>query len=127
MSPRTGLSVLVVDDHDAGRYALARSLRAAGYAVQEASTGAAALELAGTASAVLLDVHLPDLQGPEVCRLLRARPDTATMPIVHVSAQATDAQAQKRGREAGADAYLVTPVDPQELAAVLDRLLKVRG
>lgn len=124
MTGRSTFSILVVDDHEPTRYSLVRGLRAAGFNVLEAATGAAALELAEYASAVVLDVYLPDLHGPEVCRLLRARSSTATMPIVHVSARAVDAAAQKRGWEAGADAYLVNPVEPAELAAVLDRLLR---
>ncbi|HVE52545.1 MAG TPA: response regulator, partial [Ramlibacter sp.] len=66
-------SILVVDDNASTRYATARSLRAAGFNTLEAAAGAEALELVEYVSAVVLDVHLPDLMGFEVCRLLRGR------------------------------------------------------
>jgi DNA-binding response OmpR family regulator len=123
MLDRAEHSILVVDDHEASRYALSRGLRALDYHVLEAAAGAQALELAEYVSAIVLDVHLPDLHGMEVCRLLRARPRTATMPIVHVSAKLVSPQDVAAGHQAGADAYLIAPVSPEEVAAQLDDLL----
>jgi len=60
---RSRHSVLVVDDNASTRYASSRSLRAAGFNIVEAAAGAEALELAEFVSAVVLDVHLPDLIG----------------------------------------------------------------
>src|SRR4051794_6288607 len=105
-------TILVVDDEPAGRYATARVLRAAGFSVLEAATGAQALALASRADLVLLDVPLPDIDGREVCRELRARPATARVRIVHLSAVYTDAPEKVRGLDAGADAYLTHPVEP---------------
>lgn len=123
MIARSDYTVLVVDDNAGGRYATARNVRAAGFNTVEAASGAAALELAPYASAVVLDVHLPDLHGLEVCRLLRSTTRTASLPIIHVSAVYVTEQDQAAGQNAGADAYLVAPVDPGELAAMLDELL----
>lgn len=99
---RGDYSILVVDDTASARYATARSLRAAGYHTVEAAAGAQALELAPFVSAVVLDVHLPDLHGLEVCRLIRARPATANLPVIHVSAVYVSQQEQaarpRRGR-----------------------------
>jgi CheY-like chemotaxis protein len=124
---RSQHSILVVDDVEASRYAMSRSLRASGFRTVEASAGAQALELAEYVSGVVLDVHLPDLHGFEVCRLLREKPSTARVPIVHVSAVYVGGEHIATGREAGADAYLVAPVDPQDLAARLDELIALRA
>lgn len=126
MIVRSHHSVLVVDDNPSTRYATARSLRAAGFNTVEAAAGAEALELVEFVSAVVLDVHLPDLLGFEVCRLLRQRAPTASLPVVHVSAVFVSPEEQKAGMEAGADAYMVSPVDPDALVATLDHLIEER-
>lgn len=123
MSTRSTHSVLVVDDHAPSRYATARALRAAGFNVVEAAGGAQALELARYVSAVVLDVHLPDLHGFEVCRLLRERPETARLPVVHVSGVYVQDVDIADGRLSGGDDYFVNPVDYGVLAARLDELL----
>jgi CheY-like chemotaxis protein len=123
MIDRSLHSVLVVDDTPSNRYATSRALRAAGFNTVEAAAGAEALELIDFVSAVVLDVHLPDLLGFEVCRLLRQRAETASLPVVHVSAVYVSPTEQAHGLEAGADAYMLAPVDPQALAATLDRLI----
>ena len=124
---RTLYSVLVVDDNPSSRYATARSLRAAGFNIMEAAAGAEALELVDYVAAVVLDVHLPDLLGFEVCRLLRARAATASLPVVYVSAQYVTKSDQEHGMDTGADAYMVAPVDPQALLATLDHLISDRS
>jgi CheY-like chemotaxis protein len=120
---RGAMSVLVVDDNAAMKYALARQLRAAGYRTVEASSGAEALELGEFVSAVVLDMHLPDLDGLEVCRLLRSRPATAKLPVIHVSAVHVDTLDAMAAANAGADGFMVAPVDAALLASTLDRLL----
>lgn len=127
MIERSNHTVLVVDDAEAGRYALSRSLRAEGFQTLEASTGAQGLSLAGSASAVVLDVHLPDISGVEVCRQLRDRADTATVPIVHVSAIYVTGHARAAAERAGADGYLLSPVNARELAQLLDKLIAARA
>ncbi|HZF68985.1 MAG TPA: PAS domain S-box protein [Gemmatirosa sp.] len=71
---------------------------------------------------VLLDLHLPDINGDEVLRRLRADPRTARIPVVVVSADATTASVE-RLRAAGADAYLTKPLDVDEFLAVVERFL----
>jgi len=126
MNEETAPTVLVVDDEPAGRYATARTLRAAGFSVLEAATGADALALAPRAGLVLLDVRLPDADGREVCRELRARPATARVRIVHLSAVYTGAPDKVRGLDAGADAYLTHPVEPPVLVATVNAQLRAR-
>ena len=122
---RAAHSVLVVDDNPATKYAVARSLRACGYRTVEASGGAEALELSEFVSAVVLDVHLPDLDGFEVCRLLRARRSTARLPVIHMSAVRLE-EADSQARDCGASGFLPAPVDPSVLASKLDQLLVER-
>ncbi|MDB5912260.1 MAG: hybrid sensor histidine kinase/response regulator [Ramlibacter sp.] len=126
MIDRASYSILVVDDNVAAKYALSRGLRAAGFRTVEASAGAEALELSEFVSAVVLDVHLPDVHGYEVCRLIRKRQVTATLPVVHVSALYTSESDQLAGAQAGSDGYMVAPVDPDQLACTLDGLLLAR-
>lgn len=128
MSPqRSQHSILVVDDVEASRYAMSRALRAAGFQTVEASAGAQALELAEYVSGVVLDVHLPDVHGFEVCRLLREKPSTARVPIVHVSAVYVSGEHVETGQKLGADAYLIAPVDPVDLTRRLDELIAQRA
>ena len=120
---RTRHSVLVVDDTASMRYATARALRAAGYQTVEAAAGAEALVHAGEVSAVILDMDLPDIDGLEVCRLLRSEARTSHLPIVHLSAVFVNEEDQAASVAAGADVYLVSPVSPPHLAGVVDSLI----
>ena len=121
---RDRLRILVVDDNAAMRYAVVRGLQAEGFVTAEAADGTNGLRLARTAAALVLDIHLPDIDGIEVCRLLRAQAATAAIPIVHVSAVHIDKEVQLDSVNAGADAFMVGPVDPQQLAATLESLLE---
>jgi CheY-like chemotaxis protein len=71
---------------------------------------------------VLLDLHLPDVQGDEVLRRLRADRRTAGIPVVMISADATP-RTIDRLRAQGADAYLTKPLDVDEFLSTIDRLL----
>ncbi len=125
--PRT-LPVLVIDDDPAGRYATARALRAGGFETVESLGGAQGLEMAAQGVlAVVLDVHLPDLSGLEVCRLLRSNPLTARLPVIQVSAVHVSPDDQAAGLRTGADAYLVRPVASAVLVAMVETLLRARA
>jgi PAS domain S-box-containing protein len=124
---RTGpIKILAVDDNPAALYATSRVLRSAGYEVIEASTGSAALAAAPRADLVVLDVNLPDIDGFEVCRRLRAAPDTAQLPVLHLSATFTHSADFALGLEAGADSYLTRPVEAPVLLATVRTLLFAR-
>lgn len=126
--PRGEHTVLVVDDHPATRYATARTLRAAGFKTVEASGGQQALDLAPRdVSAVVLDVHMPDLDGFEVCRRLRSDVRTEFLPIIHLSAARVEGEDRIAGLNAGADAYLVHPADPAILVATVQALIRARN
>jgi PAS domain S-box-containing protein len=118
--------ILAVDDNAAALYATSRVLRSAGYEVIEAVTGAAALAAAPQADLIVLDVNLPDMDGFEVCRRLRANPETARLPVLHLSATFTNSSDFAQGFEAGADSYLTRPVEPPVLIATVRTLLFAR-
>jgi PAS domain S-box-containing protein len=120
------VKILAVDDNPAALYATARVLRSAGYEVLEATTGNAALRMAPQADIVVLDINLPDMDGFEVCRRLRARPETAQLPVLHLSATFTQAADFEVGLEAGADGYLTRPVEAPVLLATVRTLLFAR-
>jgi DNA-binding response OmpR family regulator len=126
MFDRGQYSVLVVDDNEASRYAISRGLRACGFTTVEAGSGAEALRLSEAVAAIVLDVHLPDLHGMEVCRIIRGRASTAELPIVHISALFTSETDRWQGTRAGGDDYMTAPVDPYALADKLDALLTDR-
>jgi len=119
--------LLVVDDNPATRYSTSRVLRAAGYTVREAGTGAEALALADEhVAGVVLDVHLPDMNGFEVCKLLRERPATLRIPVIHLSAAYIGDTDKVRGLHSGADAYMTHPAEPALLVATLQALIRAR-
>ncbi|HEX4153442.1 MAG TPA: response regulator [Steroidobacteraceae bacterium] len=120
------IRVLVVDDNPAALYATSRVLRSAGYEVLEAATGAAGLEAAPRADLVVLDINLPDMDGFEVCRRIRANPQTRQLPVLHLSATFTNAADYTQGFEAGADSYLTRPVESPVLIATVRTLLFAR-
>jgi two-component system, OmpR family, response regulator RegX3 len=107
-----GVHVLVVEDDDAIAAPLAAGLEREGFSVSRAATGAAALEADGV-EVVLLDLGLPDLDGFELCRRLRARSD---VPILVISARGDEVD-RVIGLELGADDYLVKPFGFRELVA----------
>lgn len=117
--------VLVVDDNPVTRYATVRTLSAAGFRTIEAESGQEALQRADvTVSAIVLDVNLPDIDGFQVCRMLRERHDTATVPVVHLSATYVQDYDKVRGLDAGASAYLIHPAEPAVLVATISSLLR---
>jgi PAS domain S-box-containing protein len=122
-----GVRILYADDTDAQRYAVARVLRNAGFQVVEASTGQEALEMMSCRpDLVILDVKLPDISGLEVCRQIKSAEATARIPVLQVSATQVTTQARVEGLEGGADAYLIQPVEADELVATIHALLRVR-
>ena len=109
-------NILVVDDDEEIRASLRRSLSREGYRIAQAADGAEALRMAREAppDLVVLDVMLPEIDGLEVCRRLRAADDT--LPIIMLTAR--DAVPDRvAGLETGADDYLVKPFAFEELLA----------
>jgi two-component system response regulator MprA len=120
------MRILVDDDEPAVRASLSRALRLDGYDVELASDGRAALDaLAGaTPDAVVLDVLMPEVDGLEVCRRLRAAGDRT--PVLMLTARDRVAD-RVSGLDAGADDYLVKPFALEELRARLRAVLRRTG
>ena len=123
------ITILNVDDYAPGLYARSRALLHAGFSVLEASNGTEALRLAAAhkPAVVLLDVNMPDMSGIEVCRRLKADPDTAALLVLHVSATATRGSDRLEALESGADTYLVEPVETEELIATVRALIRLHA
>lgn len=118
--------VLCVDDNHDGRQSLALMLGLSGYQTREAATGAAALQAVAGADVVILDVRLPDLDGFEVCRRIKADPRTANVPVILLSGVFTQTGHKTEGLDCGADAYLTKPVELPELLSQIRALLRAR-
>jgi serine phosphatase RsbU (regulator of sigma subunit)/FixJ family two-component response regulator len=117
-------TILVADDTAAKRYILATWLRRAGHTVVEVATGLDALAALADVDLVVLDVRLPDLSGIEVCERIKADPGTAVIPVIQVSAAATDVADRAHGLKHGADAYLAEPIEPEEFLATVTAALR---
>ena len=118
--------VLVVEDEIDVANLVKHALERGGDATVEVVTsGAGALEHV-TRSApdlVVLDLNLPGLDGTEVCRLIRARPATSTLPIIMLTAR-TEESDRVLGLDLGADDYITKPFSPRELAARVRAVLR---
>jgi two-component system cell cycle response regulator len=119
--------ILVVDDIAANLKLLEARLNAEYYEVSLANSGSEALRLAQSwgPDVILLDVMMPGMDGYEVCRLLKAAPLTAHIPVVMITAL-VDQTERVRGLEAGADDFLSKPVDHATLFARLRALLRTK-
>ncbi|HZP91639.1 MAG TPA: response regulator transcription factor [Burkholderiales bacterium] len=117
--------ILIVDDDQSLAAMLADYLSAMGFSVAAAATGAEGLArlAAEPFDALILDVMLPDTDGFEVCRQVRARHD---LPVLMLTARGDETD-RIVGLELGADDYLPKPFNPRELAARLKAILRRRG
>jgi DNA-binding NarL/FixJ family response regulator len=115
---------LIADAEETSRMALARILRSAGYAVQQAETGEAALNIARSTmpAAIILEVPLPGLSGYEVCQTLRSEIGSV-LPVLFLSGVRTEWYDRIAGLLLGADDYMVKPYAAGELLARLGRLI----
>jgi DNA-binding response OmpR family regulator len=107
------MHLLVVEDDDAIAVPLVEGLERAGFTTTRAATGADALAKVAGADLVLLDLGLPDIDGSEVCRRVRA---SSAVPIIIVSARGDESE-RVLGLELGADDYIVKPFGSRELLA----------
>ena len=118
-------SILIVEDEAAIHELLAYNLKAEGYRVRIVETGeevhpAISDEMPDL---VLLDWMLPDLSGIEVCRLIRARHETKSLPVIMLTARGEESE-RLRGLATGADDYIVKPFSVMEVMARIRSILR---
>ena len=119
--------ILVVDDEPEAVELVEFNLKQAGFDVATAADGAEALKKARAVSPalILLDLMLPEIDGLEVCKLLRRDPVTAGIPIIMLTAKAAEID-RVLGLELGADDYVTKPFSPRELVLRIRKILDRR-
>jgi two-component system cell cycle response regulator DivK len=118
--------ILYIEDDPANRILVRRVLEAEGYRVLEAENGIQGLQIAQTEQlgAILVDIHMPDMDGFEVMARLKAIPRIASVPLIALTAMVMKGD-RERTLEAGCSGYIEKPIDvdllPEQVASVLNR------
>lgn len=120
--------ILVVDDEPDAIELIGFNLKSAGYEVITAENGGDALKKARAflPNVILLDLMIPEVDGLEVCKILRRDPETAGIPIIMVTAKAAELD-RILGLELGANDYVTKPFSPRELTLRVKNLLNRSG
>ena len=118
-------SILIVEDDEAVQSLLSYNLEAEGFTVTHTGLGEEVVPLivGERPNLVLLDWMLPDIPGIDVCRMIRARPETRDTPVMMLTARGEEAE-RVRGLASGADDYMVKPFSIQELIARIRTILR---
>ncbi len=121
--------ILIADDREQNRYILSRVLMQGGYVCEQASSGREALEKAAllAPTLIILDIHLPDASGFDICTRIKTNPATSHIPVLQISASFISGEHKARSLEAGADAFLTHPIDSVVLLATVRSLLRLRA
>ena len=121
------LHILLVDDEEDVVEVVSHFLEQEGFNVHKAYSGNEALEKATPdIDLIVLDIMLPEMDGYEICRRLRSRVETETIPIIFLSAKGEE-EDQIKGLMLGADSYLTKPVSPQVIVANVKAVLRRAG
>ena len=117
--------ILVVDDDRHIREVIRFALEKAGFRVTEATDGRQALDACRTdrPDLLVLDILMPEMDGTDVCRQLRAAPETATLPVVFLTSKSDEID-RILGLELGGDDYVTKPFSPRELVARVKAVLR---
>ncbi len=121
-------SVLAVDDNEAHCYAMQKILQGFGYNVMCAATGLSAVEkaIAGSFDAILLDIHLPDIDGFEVLAQIRKVKELNQPAVVFHSATSATTSNVSRANGLDAEGFLTHPVEPEHIDAVIRGAIRRR-
>jgi len=118
---------LVVNDDHAHSYALARILSNAGFEVRQAYGGRSALRIATPKlDVILMDVHMPDMDGFEVCKRLKSRPLLKQIPVVFVSSTVDVEEGRVFAKTVGGEDMYKAPVEPRSFIEALKKLIRRR-
>ena len=120
-----GKNILIIDDEQDVIDMLSVSLSRAGWCVRSATDGLLGLTMArhDPPALIVLDLMMPKMSGFEVCKLLRADPETQTIPIIILTAKAEEVD-RVLGLEVGADDYVTKPFSPRELCLRINAILR---
>jgi len=120
--------VLIVDDDEANRYVTRLMVERGGFQVREAATGREGLDLVeDRPDLVIVDLHLPDMSGVDLCRQLKTSTRTSAIPVLQVTALYPGSAERADALAAGADGYLARPLDGEQLLATIRALLASRA
>lgn len=117
-------TIMTVDDSASVRQMVSFTLKNEGHDVIEASDGKDALgKLTGRVDMIITDLNMPNMDGIELIRQVRAKPNYKFIPIIMLT---TESQAQKKqeGKTAGATGWIVKPFKPEQLLAVVSKVLR---
>lgn len=118
-------SILIVDDSASMRQLVSFTLQDAGFEVTQAVDGVDALAKSAPQKAdmVITDLNMPNMDGIELIRQLRSKPEYKFTPIVMLTTESQDAKKQE-GRQAGASGWIVKPFTPDQLVGVVKKFLR---
>lgn len=124
---RENVKILHIDDDESNRYAVKLILERVGYSVISAEDGTKGFELvAQIPDLIVLDIRLPDINGYDLCRQIKANPRFSSIPVLQTSATFTSSDNKVEGLESGADGYLAQPIESSVLVATVKSLLRIR-
>jgi response regulator RpfG family c-di-GMP phosphodiesterase len=121
------IKILIVDDDSDVLFATSRIVKSEGYQVINASSGAECRDLAQKhhPDLILLDVMLPDIEGPELCKEMKSDPLLKGIFIILISGMKTSSAEQADGLDVGADGYIARPISNQELKARVKAMVRI--
>ncbi|MGV8122363.1 MAG: PAS domain S-box protein [Candidatus Xenobiia bacterium LiM19] len=126
MESSEGCRVLVVDDDDNYRRYISLILSRKGFLVQEACLGSEAIEMAmAVPDIILLDVNLPDMDGYQICRVLKSDLKTRAIPVIHFTSASASSKEKATALAGGADGYLTKEAEAQEILATINVMLRL--
>lgn len=119
-------TILVVDDSASMRQVISGTLESAGYQTKVATDGLDALKKldAERFALIISDVNMPNMDGIELVKAVKQRPDTKFTPIVMLTTE-TMAEKKEAGRQAGAKAWIVKPFQPNQILDVVSKLVSL--
>ena len=121
-------TILHIDDDEANRYAVRRILEKSGFDVVDSANGESGLLDAARflPDLIVLDIKLPDIDGFEVCRRIKANRELHFIPVLQTSASFVSSDDKVVGLDSGADGYLAQPIEAAVLVATVRSLLRIR-
>lgn len=118
-----GINILVVDDSQIARQDIVKPLADAGHNISEASDGLMALKMASTTTfdIIISDVHMPEMNGIELCEALKSKGITP-FPIILIVSTESSSDLKSRGKAAGVRGWIIKPIKAETLLQVIEKL-----